>query len=132
MLELKHISYQVSDAGAEQTILNDVSVTIPDGELVVFTGPNGGGKTTLAKIIMGLVTPTGGEIIYNGKDITGLDITELSAAAALQGHHRPRPADHRLRRRQAVQGQVLPLSHAGGPVRQRLPRPRGGHVALRR
>ena len=57
MLELKHISYQVSDAGAEQTILNDVSVTIPDGELVVFTGPNGGGKTTLAKIIMDAMYP---------------------------------------------------------------------------
>ena len=53
MLELKHISYVVNDAGAEQAILKDVSVTIPDGKLIVFTGPNGGGKTTLAKIIMG-------------------------------------------------------------------------------
>ena len=89
MLELKHISYQVSDAGAEQTILNDVSVTIPDGELVVFTGPNGGGKTTLAKIIMGLVTPTGGEIIYNGKDITGLDITERARLGISYGFQQP-------------------------------------------
>jgi len=89
MLELKHISYQVSDAGAEQTILNDVSVTIPDGELVVFTGPNGGGKTTLAKIIMGLVTPTSGEIIYNGKDITGLDITERARLGISYGFQQP-------------------------------------------
>ena len=89
MLELKHISYTVSDAGAEQTILNDVSVTIPDGELVVFTGPNGGGKTTLAKIIMGLVTPTGGEIIYNGKDITGLDITERARLGISYGFQQP-------------------------------------------
>ena len=89
MLELKHISYQVSDAGVEQTILNDVSVTIPDGELVVFTGPNGGGKTTLAKIIMGLVTPTGGEIIYNGKDITGLDITERARLGISYGFQQP-------------------------------------------
>ena len=89
MLELKHISYQVSDAGVEQTILNDVSVTIPDGELVVFTGPNGGGKTTLAKIIMGLVTPTGGEIIYNGKDITGLDITERARLGVSYGFQQP-------------------------------------------
>jgi len=89
MLELKHISYKVSDAGAEQTILNDVSVTIPDGELVVFTGPNGGGKTTLAKIIMGLVTPTGGEIIYNGKDITGLDITERARLGISYGFQQP-------------------------------------------
>ena len=89
MLELKHISYTVSDAGAEQTILNDVSVTIPDGELVVFTGPNGGGKTTLAKIIMGLVTPTSGEIIYNGKDITGLDITERARLGISYGFQQP-------------------------------------------
>jgi len=89
MLELKHISYKVSDAGAEQAILNDVSVTIPDGELVVFTGPNGGGKTTLAKIIMGLVTPTGGEIIYNGKDITGLDITERARLGISYGFQQP-------------------------------------------
>ena len=89
MLELKHISYKVSDAGAEQTILNDVSVPIPDGELVVFTGPNGGGKTTLAKIIMGLVTPTGGEIIYNGKDITGLDITERARLGISYGFQQP-------------------------------------------
>ncbi len=89
MLELKHISYTVSDAGTEQTILNDVSVTIPDGELVVFTGPNGGGKTTLAKIIMGLVTPTGGQIIYNGKDITGLDITERARLGISYGFQQP-------------------------------------------
>jgi len=89
MLELKHISYTVSDAGAEQTILNDVSVTIPDGELVVFTGPNGGGKTTLAKIIMGLVTPTGGQILYNGKDITALDITERARLGISYGFQQP-------------------------------------------
>ncbi|MBR3560070.1 MAG: ATP-binding cassette domain-containing protein [Oscillospiraceae bacterium] len=89
MLELKHISYTVSDAGAEQTILNDVSVNIPDGELVVFTGPNGGGKTTLAKIIMGLVTPTGGQILYNGKDITGLDITERARLGISYGFQQP-------------------------------------------
>ncbi len=61
MLELKNICYTVSTPETgEQTILKDISVTIPvdDGKLIVFTGPNGGGKTTLAKIIMGLVTPT--------------------------------------------------------------------------
>ena len=89
MLELKHISYKVSEAEAEQTILNDVSVTIPDGELVVFTGPNGGGKTTLAKIIMGLVTPTSGEIVYNGKDITSLSITERARLGISYGFQQP-------------------------------------------
>jgi len=76
MLELKNISYTVPSAEGELTILKDVSLTIDDGKLVVFTGPNGGGKTTLAKVIMGLVTPTKGQILYNGEDITDLDITE--------------------------------------------------------
>ncbi len=76
MLELKNISYKVPTPDGELTILNNVSLTIDDGKLVVFTGPNGGGKTTLAKVIMGLVTPTEGQILYNGEDITALDITE--------------------------------------------------------
>ena len=89
MLELKHISYSVTEAGVEQVILKDVSVTIPDGRLVVFTGPNGGGKTTLAKIIMGLVTPTGGQIIYNGQDITNLSITERARLGISYGFQQP-------------------------------------------
>ena len=89
MLELKHISYAVSEAGAEQAILKDVSVTIPDGKLIVFTGPNGGGKTTLAKIIMGLVTPTGGQILYNGRDITGMSITERARLGISYGFQQP-------------------------------------------
>ena len=75
MLELKHISYAVSTPEGEQTILKDISIDIPDRRLIVFTGPNGGGKTTLAKVIMGLVTPTGGQILYNGQGITHLRIT---------------------------------------------------------
>ena len=76
MLELKSISYSVREGDGELGILNDISLTIPDHRLVVFTGPNGGGKTTLAKIIMGLVTPTSGQILWNGQDITSLGITE--------------------------------------------------------
>ena len=55
MLELRHLSYAVREDGGELGILNDISLTVGDGRLVVFTGPNGGGKTTLAKSIMGLV-----------------------------------------------------------------------------
>ena len=76
MLELKHITYTVSTPEGEQTILNDISIDIPDRKLIVFTGPNGGGKTTLAKLIMGLATPTGGQIFLDGEDITGLSITD--------------------------------------------------------
>ena len=63
MLELQNICYRVSTPEGEQDILKNVSVTIPDHKLVVFTGPNGGGKTTLAKIIMGLVRPTSGRVL---------------------------------------------------------------------
>ena len=77
MLEIKHLSYQVEgESGEELGILNDVSLTVADHQFVVITGPNGGGKTTLAKAIMGLVRPTGGTIAWNGTDITGLDITQ--------------------------------------------------------
>ena len=89
MLQLKHITYTVSDAFGEQAILKDVSVTVPDGKLVVFTGPNGGGKTTLAKVIMGLVQPTSGEIVYNGRDITRLDITGRARLGISYGFQQP-------------------------------------------
>ena len=89
MLELQNISYRVSIPEGETDILKDVSLTVPDGKLVVFTGPNGGGKTTLAKIIMGLVTPTSGEILYNGRDITGLDITERARLGISYGFQQP-------------------------------------------
>ena len=76
MLELKNIRYDVDDDGGHVDILRDVSFTIPQNRFVVITGPNGGGKSTLARIIAGVKTPTGGRIIFNGEDITDLNITE--------------------------------------------------------
>lgn len=73
MLELQHISWTAP--GGSQ-VLRDVSVKIPEGKLTVITGPNGGGKTTLAKIIAGLETPDSGKILLDGKDITDLDVTQ--------------------------------------------------------
>ena len=89
MLELKHISYRVSTPDGEQDILKDISITIPDEKLVVFTGPNGGGKTTMAKVIMGLAEPTSGQILYNGQDITHLSITERARLGISYGFQQP-------------------------------------------
>ena len=90
MLEIKHLSYQVEgESGEELGILNDVSLTVADHQFVVITGPNGGGKTTLAKAIMGLVRPTGGTIAWNGTDITGLDITQRARLGVSYGFQQP-------------------------------------------
>ena len=87
MLELKNISFQVDAEGKDKEIIRDVSLTIPDRKLMVVTGPNGGGKSTLAKLIAGIEKPTGGRIFFNGQDITELGITEragLGIAFAFQ------------------------------------------------
>ena len=89
MLELKSISYSVQESTGELGILKDISLTIDDHRLVVFTGPNGGGKTTLAKIIMGLATPTSGQIFWNGQDITSLDITSRVKLGISYGFQQP-------------------------------------------
>ena len=75
MLELRNITYEVEDNQDNKEILKDVSLTI-DEHCVAITGPNGGGKSTLAKIIAGIIKPTSGQIILDGEDITELDITE--------------------------------------------------------
>ena len=89
MLELKDICYRVSTPEGELDILKNVSITIPDHKLVVFTGPNGGGKTTLAKVIMGLVQPTSGRILWNGEDVTELSITERAKKGISYGFQQP-------------------------------------------
>ena len=76
MLELVNLSFKVNDDGTKKEILNDVSLTLEDGKFLVITGPNGGGKSTLAKLIMGIEKPTGGKILWNGTDITNMSITE--------------------------------------------------------
>ena len=78
MLEVKNIGFTVRDAekGGDLEIIEDVSFTLEDGKFLVITGPNGGGKSTLARLIMGIEQPTKGQIIYNGQDITSLSITE--------------------------------------------------------
>ena len=76
MLELKNVSFGVDSDGQEKEIIKDVSFTISDRKLVVVTGPNGGGKSTLARLISGIEKPTAGRIYMNGVDITDMNVTE--------------------------------------------------------
>lgn len=77
MLELQNLCFQVSDdADKHKEIIRDVNLTFEEHAFIAITGPNGGGKSTLAKLIMGIETPTSGKILYNGTDITHMNITE--------------------------------------------------------
>ncbi len=76
MLELQNISFSAeTEDGGTKDILKNISLTV-DERFVAITGPNGGGKSTLAKVIAGLITPTSGRILLDGEDITDLSITE--------------------------------------------------------
>ena len=78
MLELKNISFEIEaeNDNRKKEILQNINLKVEDKSFVVITGPNGGGKSTLAKIIMGVENPTSGQILYNGEDITKFSITE--------------------------------------------------------
>ncbi len=76
MLEVKNLTFKVDADGVEKSIINNVSFVIPDNKLVCVTGPNGGGKSTLARLIMGIEKPSSGQIIFNGVDVTNKTITE--------------------------------------------------------
>lgn len=77
MLELQNLSFRVPDtATGSKEIVKDINLVLEDHKLTVITGPNGGGKSTLAKLIMGIEHPTAGKIIWNGTDITDRSITE--------------------------------------------------------
>ena len=76
MLEIKNLSFAVEEDGRQKEILRNLNLTIDDGKFVVITGPNGSGKSTLARLIMGIERPTAGSILFDGRDVTGLDITE--------------------------------------------------------
>ena len=128
MLELRHVGFETDD---NKEILRDVSLTVQD-RFVAITGPNGGGKSTLAKVIAGIYQPTSGQILLDGVDITHMSITDranlglsygppgrqlcLSAAGALQGAAGQGPAEPG--RRQKYQRQRgLQLSERGRSVR---------------
>ena len=76
MLELKNISFEVEGDKNKKEIIKDVSLVLNNNEFVAVTGPNGGGKSTLAKIIAGIEKPSSGRIYFDGEDITDLSITD--------------------------------------------------------
>lgn len=90
MLELKNLVFEVpADDGGTKRIIGDLSLTIPDDRFTVITGPNGGGKSTLAKLIMGIEEPTSGQILFNGEDITDKSITERARLGIGYGFQQP-------------------------------------------
>lgn len=76
MLKLENISFEVQEDKGQKGIIHHLDLTINDNEFVVVTGPNGGGKSTLAKLIAGIEKPTGGKIFFKGEDVTDKSITE--------------------------------------------------------
>ncbi len=88
MLELKNVSYAVEEDGKRKEIIKDISLKIGE-RFVAFTGPNGGGKSTLAKLIAGIITPTSGQIILDGEDITALSITERAKRGVSYAFQQP-------------------------------------------
>lgn len=76
MLQIRGLTYEVEEAGETKRILDELDLDIQDGKFTVVTGPNGGGKSTLAKLIAGIIKPTSGSIILDGEDITEMSITD--------------------------------------------------------
>ena len=80
MLEVKNLSFEVVENGIQKNIVNDISFNVEDGEMLVITGPNGGGKSTLAKVLMGIEEATKGQIILDGEDVTSYDVNHRANA----------------------------------------------------
>ena len=89
MLELKNLTFQVNEEGQERQIIRDISLQVPDGKLVVLTGPNGGGKSTLARLIAGIEKPASGEIWMDGRNITDWSVTDRARAGIAFAFQQP-------------------------------------------
>ena len=89
MLEIQNLSYHVEGETGGIDILRDISLTVEDKKFVVVTGPNGGGKTSLARAIMGINPATSGKIFWNGEDITNLSVTERARRGISYGFQQP-------------------------------------------
>ncbi len=91
LISLKNISYSAVDekSGVRNQILDNLSLDIDTGKYIVITGPNGGGKTSLARIIMGIYTPDSGSVLLDGQDITSLSVTERAKSGIGFGFQHP-------------------------------------------
>lgn len=89
MLELKNLEFKVPSKDGTLEIIDSVNLTIERGKFTVITGPNGGGKSTLAKLIMGIEKPTGGQIIFDGQDITDMPVNERAKLGIGYGFQAP-------------------------------------------
>lgn len=73
MLQLEQVKWDLPDG---TPLIQGIDLTIPDKKMIVITGPNGGGKTTLVKLIAGILTPSSGKILLDGEDITECSVTD--------------------------------------------------------
>lgn len=89
MLEIKELTYQVEENEGTKTIIDHLNLSVDDGKFIVITGPNGGGKSTLAKLIMGVYEKTSGEIIFDGEDISEKSITDRAKAGVSFAFQQP-------------------------------------------
>lgn len=89
MLELKNVSYSVAEEGQTKEIITELSLTAEDGQLLVITGPNGGGKSTLARLIAGVNRPSTGRILLDGQDITEKSITDRARMGIAYAFQQP-------------------------------------------
>ncbi len=89
MLELKNITFQVNEDNQKKEIIRDISLQIPNGKLVVVTGPNGGGKSTMARLIAGIEQPASGEIWFDGQNITDWSVTDRARAGIAFAFQQP-------------------------------------------
>ena len=76
MLKVDNLTFEVNEEGRKRCLVNHISFEVKDGEMLVITGPNGGGKSTLAKVLAGIEEANGGEIFLDEENITGYDIDQ--------------------------------------------------------
>ena len=119
MLELKNISFSVDAEGEKKEIIHNLNLVVEDRKLIVITGPNGGGKSSLAKLIAGIEKPTAGRIFLDGKDITDATVTERAQMgigfAFQQPVRKPAPICRKWVSVRGIisTGKSMPLSPAG-------------------